>query len=149
MQAVNQIVMQAEMEKIFETAADLSLWPIILPHYRWVKYLEKSPQDNVVVMAAKRKWIPIKWTSRQEIDPLHKQVRFLHLKAFTKGMRVVWTFDQVENGVLVKIEHQLSSRIPIIGPFIANVIVGKFFIDYVANQTLRCMKAYLETSDEA
>jgi len=148
MHAVNKIIMKAELETIFKTAADLSQWPKILPHYRWVRYLEKSPRKNRVVMAAKRKWMPIKWTSMQEVDVVRKEVRFLHLKAFTKGMRVVWTFEAVENGVLVKIEHHLRSAIPLIGPFIVNVIVGKFFIHYVANQTLASMKTYVESLDE-
>jgi hypothetical protein len=42
-------------------------------------------------MAATRSGIPISWTSEQIIDRDRVEVRFCHLKAFTKGMRVVWT----------------------------------------------------------
>ncbi len=144
MHAVNEITIRAPLQAVFQTAADLSLWPEILPHYRWVRYLEKSPEKSIVSMAAKRKWIPVKWTSEQRVDTDRMEVRFLHLKAFTRGMRVVWTFEAGVEGVLVKIEHELSSRIPLFGKFIAEVIVGKFFIDYIANQTLTHMKLYLE-----
>ena len=48
---------------------------------------------NVVIMAATRSGIPISWTSEQIIDREKFEVRFHHLKAFTKGMRVVWTFQ--------------------------------------------------------
>jgi hypothetical protein len=43
----------------FETAANLELWPRILLHYRYIRYLETSPSRNVVVMAARRSGIPI------------------------------------------------------------------------------------------
>ena len=80
--------MRAPKKSIFETAANLELWPKILPHYRYIRYLERSPDRNVVVMAATRSGIPISWTSEQIIDRGRLEVRFHHLKAFTKGMRV-------------------------------------------------------------
>lgn len=149
MHAVNSITMNAPLARIFEVAADLSLWPQILPHYRWIRYLEKSPTKNLVQMAARRNWIPVKWTSEQEIDVEKLEVRFHHRKAFTKGMRVVWSFTPTAHGVEVKIRHDLKSGIPVIGNFIAEVIVGKFFIHYVATQTLLNMKKYVEHSHEA
>lgn len=148
MHAENAVVMKATPEAVFRVAADLSLWPKILPHYRWVRYLKTSPEKNVVVMAARRKWIPIKWTSEQEIDPKKMEVRFHHLKAFTKGMRVVWTFTPTEDGVRVQIRHDLESRIPLVGKFIAEYIIGRFFIHYVANQTLTHMKRFVEQQDD-
>ena len=144
MHSENCITMNAPLEKIFETAADLSLWPEILPHYRYVTYLEQSPTKNKVIMAAKRKWIPIKWTSIEEIDLEKKEVHFYHLKAFTKGMHVVWTFTPTDNGVEVRIVHDLKSGMPIVGKFIAEKIIAKFFIHYVANQTLVHMKRFVE-----
>ncbi len=149
MHTENSIIMNAPLEKIFETAADLSRWPKILPHYRWVRYLEKSPTRNVVRMAARRKWIPVQWTSVQEIDRAKQEVRFHHLRAFTKGMRVVWTFTQTGDRVLVRIQHDLRPTIPLVGNFVAERVIGKFFVSYVANQTLIHMKRYLENSDGA
>lgn len=136
--------MRAPEEKIFETAANLSLWPQILPHYRWIRTLEQSPTRNVVVMAAKRGWIPVQWTSEQEIDRGRREVRFRHVKAFTKGMLVVWTFTSTEAGVEVRIRHELKPTIPLIGTFLAEQIIGKFFITFIANQTLTYMKKYVE-----
>ena len=140
----NSILIKAPRDLIFATAADLSQWPRILPHYRWIRYIEKSPNKNLVVMAARRGWIPIKWTSEQEINNELRQVRFHHLKAFTKGMDVVWTFTETPNGVEVRIAHELKPTIPLIGPLIADWIIGDFFIHYVAGRTLHHMKLYLE-----
>ena len=130
---------------IFETAANLELWPKILPHYRYIRYLEHGPSRNIVVMAATRSGIPISWTSEQIIDRDRIEVRFYHMKALTKGMRVVWTFQEVPDGVLVEIKHDLAFRVKILAP-IADKIIGDFFIHNIANKTLRCMKSYVEAS---
>jgi ribosome-associated toxin RatA of RatAB toxin-antitoxin module len=145
MHNTNSIIMCAPRMTIFQTAANLELWPRILPHYRYIRYLEHSPRRNVVVMAATRSGIPISWTSEQIIDRDRMEVRFHHLKAFTKGMRVVWTFQEVADGVLVEIKHDLAFRVKILA-LIADKIIGDFFIHHIANETLRCMKSYVETS---
>lgn len=136
--------MDAPRGDIFETAANLELWPKILPHYRYIKYLERGPTRNVVVMAATRSGIPIKWTSEQIIDRENTEVRFHHLKAFTKGMFVVWTFKETPAGVLVEIAHDFKFRFQALSP-LADTIIGNFFIHHIANRTLQCMKLYLET----
>jgi ribosome-associated toxin RatA of RatAB toxin-antitoxin module len=143
MHKINLIVMRAPKMSIFETAANLESWPKILPHYRYIHYLERSPNRNVVVMAATRSGIPISWTSEQIIDREKCEVRFHHLKAWTKDMRVVWTFEDTPTGVLVKISHDLRFRISLVAPII-DLIIGDFFIHNIANKTLRCMKAYVE-----
>ena len=135
--------MRAPRISIFETAANLELWPKILPHYRYIRFLERSPNRNVVVMAARRSGIPISWTSEQIINRDKYEIHFHHLKACTKGMRVVWTFQETPDGVLVGIMHDLKFRVNLFAP-VADKIIGDFFIHYIANKTLRCMKAYME-----
>ncbi len=139
----NSIIIQAPRQTIFETAANLERWPEILPHYRFITYLERSETRNLVVMAATRSGIPISWTSEQEIDRDKMEVRFHHLKAFTKGMRVVWTFHETPAGVRVEIVHALKFRVPALAP-VADLIIGKFFIHHIASATLRHMKMHLE-----
>jgi ribosome-associated toxin RatA of RatAB toxin-antitoxin module len=143
MHKVNSIIMQAPKMSIFETAANLELWPRILPHYRYIRYLERSPNRNIVVMAAVRSGIPITWTSEQIIDREKVEVRFNHLKAWTKGMHVVWTFQEMLDGVRVEIAHHMRFRVPPLAP-IVDPIIGDFFIRNVANKTLHCMKQYVE-----
>ena len=144
MHKTNSIIMQAPRTDIFETAANLEAWPKILPHYRYIRYLERGIDRNVVIMAATRSGIPIAWTSEQIIDRQKSEVRFQHLKAFTKGMAVVWTFRETPAGVLVEIAHDLRFRVRALAP-VMEPIIGDFFIGNVANRTLRCMKAYLES----
>ena len=94
-------------------------------------------------MAATRSGIPISWTSEQVVDREELEVRFHHLKAFTKGMQVVWSFRDTPDGVGVEISHDLRFRIPALAP-IFDPLIGDFFIGHIANKTLRCMKAYVE-----
>jgi ribosome-associated toxin RatA of RatAB toxin-antitoxin module len=143
MHKVNSIVMQAPKMAIFETAANLELWPKILPHYRYIKFLERGPDRNIVIMAARRSGIPISWTSEQIVDRSTVEIQFHHLKAWTKGMRVVWTFSDTPDGVLVVISHDLQFRIRALAP-IVDLVIGDFFIHNIANKTLRCMKTYVE-----
>lgn len=143
MQTGNSIIIHAPRESIFETAADLAQWPRILPHYRYIRFLDQRPDRSIVEMAALRSGIPISWTSEYVVDHERMELRFLHLKAFTRGMRVVWTFKETPAGVLVEIMHTLRFRIAALAP-IADPIIGGFFIHHVANETLRAMKAHAE-----
>ena len=143
MHKTNSILMHAPKTAIFDAAANLELWPKILPHYRHIRFLERGPNRNIVVMAARRSGIPISWTSEQIIDRVQLEIRFVHLKAWTKGMYVVWSFSDARDGVLVTISHDLRFRVPALAP-IVDPIIGDFFIHNIANKTLRCMKAYVE-----
>ncbi len=143
MHEVNSILIRAPKQKIFEITTNLALWPTILPHYRYVRILERRPDSEVVEMAALRSGIPVSWISRHEVDRERQEMRFEHLKAFTKGMRVVWLYKDVPDGVRVEIVHDLQFRIPWLRP-LAHLIIGRFFVQHVANRTLACFKAYLE-----
>jgi ribosome-associated toxin RatA of RatAB toxin-antitoxin module len=143
MHKVNSIVMHAPKTMIFETAANLELWPKILPHYRYIRFLERGHDRNLVIMAATRSGIPISWTSEQIIDRDKSEIHFHHLKAWTKGMRVVWTFSDTPAGVQVVISHDLRFRVRALAP-IVDLVIGDFFIHNIAKKTLHCMKAYVE-----
>ena len=147
MQTGNSIIMHAPREAIFETIADLEQWPRLLPHYRYVRFIERCADHSVVEMAATRSGIPISWTSELVVDRDRMEIRFLHLKAFTRGMRVVWTFKETPAGVLVEIQHTLRFRVAALAP-LAEPIIGGFFVHHVANQTLRAMKTHLERNSE-
>jgi len=145
MHSENSIIIRAPLEDVFQVASDLPGWPLILPHYRFVRVLESVGGITTLHMAAWRKWIPIQWTSELRIAETEKEIHFHHLKAFTKGMKVVWNFENISEGVRVTIHHDLQPSIPLIGKFIAEKIIGDFFIHFIANQTLTHMKKYIES----
>ena len=138
--------MRAPRMWIFEVASNLFLWPKILPHYRYIHYLARDRNKNVVTMAARRGIFPISWTSEQVIDREKMEVRFHHLRAWTEGMDVTWTFQDTPDGVKVEIVHDLNFRIRALAP-LAEKIIGDFFVYPVANETLRCMKEYVENNE--
>jgi ribosome-associated toxin RatA of RatAB toxin-antitoxin module len=143
MNTQTSILIRAPKQRIFEVTSDLSLWPQILPHYRYITYLKRGDDRHIVKMAAHRDGIPISWVSEQVIDHEKLEIHFIHLKAFTKGMAVVWTFEDTPEGTLVRIVHVLKFRIPFLAPLF-DPIIGGFFIDNIANKTLRTFKAHLE-----
>ena len=145
MHSENSITINAPLEEVFRVASDLVSWPRILPHYRHVRILRNVDGAAILQMAAWRRWIPIQWTSELRVDETGKEIHFHHLKAFTKGMKVVWKFENISEGVRVTIHHDLQPSIPLIGKFVAEKIIGSFFIRFIANQTLTHMKKHIET----
>ena len=139
----NEIVIRAPLEKVFQTTANVLLWPRVLPHYRWVRILEHEDDGFIVKMAAQRGWLPIQWTSRFSIDGAAHELHFHHLKAFTRGMNVKWTYTATDDGVRVQISHEMDRR-SAFGRWFANRILGDLFIRPVATRTLAAFKRHLE-----
>jgi ribosome-associated toxin RatA of RatAB toxin-antitoxin module len=135
--------MNASQKTIFDAVAQLELWPTFLPHYRSIEYIQKSPNRNIVKMSANRDSIPVSWVAEQVIDRQNVEVRFKHLSAWTKGMEVVWKFQELSSGIRVEIVHDLKFRFSLLAP-IAEPIIGEFFIQYIADQTLKHMKTHVE-----
>ncbi len=142
----NSILIKAPLEKIFETTSDLVLWPTVLPHYRWIRILKTGDDGLIVKMAARRGWLPIQWTSRFQVDPSAHELHFEHLKAFTRGMQVLWTYTPTPEGVRVTISHEME-RASAFGRWFAHRVLGEMFIGPVATRTLSRFKEYLEQND--
>lgn len=126
----NSIFIRAPLPAIFAATSDLESWPRVLPHYRWIRKIG----PNTFEMAARRGWLPIKWTSRFEVA--NGELRFHHLKAFTRGMNVKWTFTPKSDGVEVRISHELNR-------WYAGLL-ARLFIEPVASRTLAAFKKHLE-----
>ena len=144
MHCENSIVIHAPLEKVFRTVSDLEAWPKLLPHYRWIHVVERNGKSLTGEMAARRGWLPIRWTSRYEADARVPELRFHHLKAFTRGMDVKWSFTPTTEGILVRISHELA-RPSAFGRWFARRILGDLFIQPVASRTLERFKQRLES----
>ena len=126
---------------------DLARWPEWLPHYRHIHFRGAGQRGQVVEMAALRSGIPISWKSEYWADERALELHFLHLTKWTKGMKVVWTFTPTRDGTRVEIVHDLAFRVPLLA-WLAEPIIGQFFIHHVASQTLATFKQHLESSAE-
>jgi ribosome-associated toxin RatA of RatAB toxin-antitoxin module len=143
--AENSIVIKAPLARVFQETSNLLLWPKVLPHYRWIHILSVGEDGLIVKMAARRGWLPIQWTSRFKVDPNTPELHFEHLKAFTRGMKVRWTYAPTPEGVLVSISHELD-RSSAIGRWFAHHVLCNLFIQPIATRTLCGFKTYLEQS---
>ncbi len=123
--------------------SDLARWPEWLPHYRFIESLGRDGAREIVRMAATRSGIPISWVSAYEADRASLELRFEHLRAWTKGMRVVWTLTPTGDGTRVEIVHDLKFRFRPLA-WLAEPVIGGFFIDHIAAKTLAVFKKHLE-----
>lgn len=139
----NSIHIRAPREKIFDLVSNLDRWPELLPHYRYIRTLEPTDKGNIVQMSATRSGIPLTWVSEYWADKRALELHFLHLRKWTKGMKVVWTLTPTRDGTRVEIIHDLKFRIPLLA-WLAEPIISGFFIENVANKTLATFKAHLE-----
>ncbi len=141
------LFIRASRKRIFETVSQLTRWPEWLPHYREVRVIGSQPRLSgtceIVRMAASRDGIPISWVSAYWADPETCELHFEHLRAWTKGMKVVWTLTPKGDGTEVEILHDLRFRVPAMA-WLAEPIIGGFFIDNIAGKTLRTFKQQLE-----
>jgi ribosome-associated toxin RatA of RatAB toxin-antitoxin module len=143
----NSILIRAPLDEVFQATSNLQFWPRVLPHYRWIRVVETDGNGVIVKMAARRGWLPIQWTSRFHADPNVPELRFEHLKAFTRGMKVRWTYTPTPDGVLVRISHELE-RGSVFGRWFAHRVLGDMFIKPIATRTLVHFKHYLEQDND-
>jgi aromatase len=145
MHAARSIDIAASPATIYELAQDVARWPDLLPHYRYVKVLRDGVNERVILMAARRGWIPVKWTARERLYPATPRVEFTHLSGWTAGMEVAWTFEPMASGTRVTIVHDLDFRqLPFARDWIARRIIGDFFVQSIAGRTLARMKELAE-----
>lgn len=146
MHSDNSILIRAPRQRIFDGTTDLARWPKLLPHYRFIDFLERDPDglSSRVKMACYRGVLPISWVSEHEVKPGVFEQHFRHLKAFTKGMHVVWTYEpEGDDAVRVTIVHDLSFRVRALAP-VMEPLLARGFIEPVAGKTLATFKQLLE-----
>jgi len=145
MHTENHITIRGSIGRIYELAAEVTRWPEILPHYRWVKLLDKEGRKRTVEMAATRDGIPVKWMAIQTLVPEENRILFRHIEGPTTGMDVEWTLVQRGDEVDVTIRHDFESGIPVIGALVSRYVVGQFFVHNIAGKTLGRIKRIVES----
>ncbi|HKW41724.1 MAG TPA: SRPBCC family protein [Gemmatimonadales bacterium] len=149
MRTVDQVTIRASAERVFEAAANVEQWPEILPHYRWVHFLERRDGGGTVEMAAWRPFgvarYPVWWVSEMRVDRSARQIRYRHVRGITRGMDVVWRVAARPEDVEVTIVHEWSGPTwPLIGPLAARIVIGPVFIHGIASRTLAGIKRAVE-----
>jgi ribosome-associated toxin RatA of RatAB toxin-antitoxin module len=144
MRSSNTIDIRAPREKIFRFVSQLERWPEWLPHYRFVRVLQRNGERAIVNMGATRSGVPISWVSEYWTVPERCELHFRHLKAWTKGMDVVWTIEPEGDVCRVTIVHDQAFRVGFVAPLV-EPLIGGLFIHHVAGQTLATFKRLIES----
>ncbi|MEP6991591.1 MAG: SRPBCC family protein [bacterium] len=153
MSTVDERLVRAPLPRIFGLAADVERWPSLLPHYRYVRFLERRADGGGIVdMSANRpfglvQW-PTWWRSRMSVHGAAgaaPSIRFAHIAGVTSGMEVEWTFTETPQGTHVRILHLWNGpRLPVIGSAAATIVIGPVFVHGIASRTLDGLAARAE-----
>ncbi len=153
MTTIDELLMRAPVEICFRIAADVERWPVILPHYRWVRFRDRRGFGHgIVEMAAWREFggpvrYPTWWVSDMSCDAREPAVYYRHVLGITRGMAVKWAFEPRDRGTLVRITHAWDGpQWPLIGRFTWEHVIGPYFVSAIARRTLRGVAAAAERS---
>ncbi len=151
MHTIDRIIIRAPLARVFDVARDVERWPDILPHYRWVRMLERRPDGGTVEMAAWRPFgppplrYPAWWVSEMRVTPEDRVIRYRHVAGITAGMDVRWELRDTTDGVAVEILHDWSGPAwPLVGRLAADVVIGPVFVHGIASRTLAGLRRRAE-----
>ena len=153
MQTIDRITIRAPIDRVFAVARDVERWPDILPHYRWVRMVERRPDGGRVEMAAWRPFgprplrYPAWWISEMRVSPEDWVIRYRHVAGITTGMDVRWALQDTAAGVAVEILHQwMGPSWPLIGRLTADLVIGPVFVRGIASRTLAGIRRRAEAA---
>lgn len=144
MHLVHEAVIRGPLDAIYMVATDVERWPQLHPAYRWCRVLEREPRRLLFEMGGRIRGWPARWTAVQEQFPAEGRIEFRHLRGITTGMIVQWHLQSAPDGVRVRLVHDLVLHWPLIGRLASDLVVGPVFIDWIASQTLKSVKAEVE-----
>ncbi len=141
MHTIDQAVVRAAPDLAFHHASDVERWPTILPHYRWVRMLEGTPDRGIVEMAAYRPFGPVRWptwwVSEMTIDRDRREVRYRHIRGITTGMDVLWRVTPHPEGSHILLTHDWHGpRWPLVRRPAAEWVIGPVFVHGIASRTI-------------
>ena len=145
MRTVDELVVRASSSTIYQIAADVEQWPLLLRHYRYVKFRERRVGGGIVEMSANRPFGVVDWPTwwvsmmdtRPHPDRPDQVIRFRHIEGITTKMDVEWAFIPVTGGTRVTVVHEWDGPAwPMIGAIAAKAVIGPVFVHGIASRTL-------------
>jgi ribosome-associated toxin RatA of RatAB toxin-antitoxin module len=140
----NAVEIAAPPAAVYALGAATERWPELLPHYRYVRVVERRGDARVVAMGARHGIVPLSWVAEQTNNPDRPHIAFHHVRGWTRGMEVEWLFEPIPGGTRVTIEHRLQFRFPLAAEWIGKHVVSDYFIHGVAARTLARVKQLAE-----
>ena len=149
MRSETSIWIEAPAPDLFDLVSDLSRWESALPHYRYVRILSRQNGATHAAMSARRGFIPVFWEALQTVDPKTRTIRFQHVRGITRGMDVLWSFEEERGGTRARVDHTLDFRVPVVGRWLAERVIAREFIEPIVAKTLVCFRALAERRAKA
>ena len=153
----NRAVMTGDFAQIFDLSSLIERWPVILPHYRYVRLLDQSSDglQRRAVMSAWRDVLPVSWKTLQTIVPPQSgnadsaRILYTHIGGVTTGMEVEWQFRTLgQSRYEVTISHDWTARWPLIGG-VASGLISTGIVHDIADKTLATIKKRVESRTPA
>jgi ribosome-associated toxin RatA of RatAB toxin-antitoxin module len=148
MRTVDERFVRSRLATIFQLAIEVERWPSLLPHYRYVRFRERTIDGGgIVEMSANRPFGPVNWPTRWTSQMFvqrkankggdEPRVRFHHIEGITTGMDVEWSFLPEKGGTRVRIVHAWNGPPwPVVGGVAAANVIGPVFVHGIASRTL-------------
>jgi hypothetical protein len=154
LQTVDERMVPALADRVFDVVRAVDRWPVHLRHYRSVVMRDRrSDGGGVVTMAATRPFGPLSWpvwwVAEMQVlsgSGRNPSIRFRHIDGVTRGMQVEWSFTpralplaptSAPMATFVRIVHRWDGpRWPLIGGIAGAGIIGPVFIHGIASRTL-------------
>lgn len=150
MLTVDERLVRAPVQRIFDLARRVEEWPAHLAHYRFVRFRQRARDGGgLVEMSANRPFGPVDWPtwwlSEMVVDTDSPAVRYRHVDGITSGMDVEWTFRRTDAGTQVRIVHAWDGPDwPLVGTVAAIAVIGPVFVHGIAARTLAGLAAVAE-----
>lgn len=140
---IDEKLIHAPPDVCFRVAADVEQWPVILPHYRWVRFHDKKQfGEGIIEMAAWRDFAPgvrypTWWVSEMRCAADEPAVYYRHIDGITRGMDVKWELQPRGAETFIRLFHTWDGPgWPLVGGFAANYVIGPHFVSAIAQRTL-------------
>ncbi|MFH1897862.1 MAG: SRPBCC family protein [Candidatus Desantisbacteria bacterium] len=134
----NSILINANLQEVFEVAIDFEKYPQFIPTYKEVNILERQDNKMIIERVGLAKGKPVRWKSQVILEKYHS-IKAQQLEGPLKGMMVYWSFEGVMGGTNIILIHEFEYKMPLIGN-----LIGKWFIAGIvkrmAQETLEGIK---------
>jgi ribosome-associated toxin RatA of RatAB toxin-antitoxin module len=151
---VDEALVAAPIQRIFDLARRVEEWPEHLPHYRFVRFRARTRDGGgLVEMSANRPFGPLNWPtwwlSQMRVDTDAPTVRYRHVEGITTAMDVEWNFARVHTPegerTRVRVVHVWDGPSwPLISTLAAVAVIGPVFVHGIASRTLAGLQRVAE-----
>jgi len=120
----SEIIVNADVEKVYALAKDVERFPDIMPDVEKVTVIERAGSRTVTEWVGKIRQFnrTVKWTEEDHWDDAAKTCTFEQLKGDFSLYRGTWKFAPANGGTRMTLIVEYEYDVPLIGPLIRKVV---------------------------